>query len=98
MENTFCSDLDETVIQRIHDLSQALNAPAKIVVENAVNMYASHLEKASDTELVSNTIENEENTKWLELTFGTWQREESSEETIQSIRDTFHQSMTRHQK
>lgn len=91
MENTFCTDLDETVIQRIHALSQALNAPAKTVVENAVNLYASQI-KLSD---ISST--QELNLQWLDQTCGAWKRDESTEDTIQVIRELFNQSMMRHQ-
>ncbi len=85
MEKNFSTRLDESVIQRIDYLSETLGTSKKSIIEKAVTFYSSQ-------------IEQEKNHNWLDQTCGAWDRDETPEETINSIRKSFHKSMTRHQK
>ncbi len=68
------------MVRRIEALARQLGTTKKTVLEDAIQFYAEKIEK-------------EWNMDVLEQMLGAWQRNESPDETIEQIRETFHHSM-----
>ena len=83
MDKIMSTRMDETVIQHIGMLAKRLGTSKKAVLENAVRYYA---EK----------IDAEQGFDALTHTFGSWRRDESAAETVQTIKDSMRKSMERY--
>lgn len=82
MDRILSARVDEATVRRIGALALQLGTTKKAVIEGAIQFYAEKIEK-------------ERNTDVLEQTLGAWQREESPDETVEKIRETFRRSMLR---
>jgi hypothetical protein len=85
MDKIMSTRIDEAVIQHINALAKKLGTSKKAVVENAIRYY---LEK----------IQAEQGFDILEYTCGSWQRNESPAETVQSIKETIRRSQERYRR
>ena len=85
MDKIVSTRMDEAVIQHIGMLAKKLGTSKKAVLENAVRLY-------------SKKIEAEQGVNILSHTFGSWQRDESSSETVKRIKDAMRKSQERHKR
>ena len=85
MDKIMSTRIDEAVIRHIGMLAKRLGTSKKAILENAVRYY---VEK----------IEAEENFDVLTHTFGSWQRDKSAAETVQTIKDTMRKSQERYKR
>lgn len=85
MDKIFSTRIDESVVQRITNLSQILGISKKAVVEDAILQYSEKVKKTNNLDV-------------FDQTFGAWKRDESPEETVEKSRETFRRSMQRHSK
>ncbi len=85
MDKIFSARIDEEIIQKISLLASELKTSKKKVIENAIQEYADKIGKEGKIDV-------------LEMTLGAWNRDETAEETINSIKSAFTQTMVRHQK
>ena len=85
MDKILSARVDDAVIQRIGALARQLGTTKKAVIEDAICCYAAQ-------------VERDQNTDVLEQTCGVWQREESPEETVRTVRQAFQQGMHRFHK
>ena len=85
MDKILSARVDEEIIQKISLIANELKTTKKSVIENAIKEYADKIGK-------------EEKIDVLEMTLGAWNRGETADEAINSIKSTFRQSMVRHQK
>ena len=82
MDKIMSTRIDEAVIRHIGMLAKKLGTSKKAVLENAVRCY---VEK----------IETEQGFDVLTDTFGSWQRDKSAAETLQTIKDNMRKSQER---
>ena len=75
MDKIMSTRMDEAVIQHIGLLAKKLGTSKKAVLENAVRHYAAKIEAEQGFDILTHT-------------FGSWKRDESATETVQSIKDT----------
>lgn len=85
MDKIMSTRIDETVIQHIGLLAKKLGTTKKAVLENAVRFYSEKVVAEQDFDILAHT-------------FGSWQRDESAAETVQSIKDTMRKSQERHKR
>ena len=85
MDKIMSTRMDEAVIRHVDMLAKKLSLSKKAVLENAIQCYA---EK----------IESEEGLDVLAVTFGSWKRDQSAEDTIQTIKDTMRKSQERYKR
>ena len=85
MDKIMSTRIDEAVIRHIGMLAKRLGKSKKAVLEDAVRCY---LEK----------IEEEQGFDVLTHTFGSWQRDESAAETVDTIKDAMRKSQERHKR
>jgi hypothetical protein len=85
MDKILSARVDEAIIRRIGRMAQELHTTKKAVIEEAILSYA---EKAG-TKLGLDIFEE---------TLGAWKRPESPAETVKQVRQTFRESMKRHQR
>jgi len=83
MDKIFSARVDEEIIQQITRMATQLKVSKKKIVEEAIRSYVKKIEEKNQTNI-------------LHETFGTWQREETVEETVKKSRKTFSDSMKRH--
>lgn len=85
MDKILSARIDEAVLHKINALAQKLQTTKKSVIENAIEAYAEKINK-------------DEKIDYFEQTLGAWNREESTEETVKTLKDEFNQAQSRHQK
>jgi len=85
MDKIMSTRIDETVIQHIGLLAKKLGTSKKAVLENAVRCYSEKVIAEEDFDILADT-------------FGSWQRDESAAETVQSIKGTMRKSQERHRR
>jgi predicted transcriptional regulator len=85
MDKILSARIDEEIVQKISLIASELKTTKKKVIENAILEYADKIGKKGEIDV-------------LEITLGAWNREEAAEETINSIKSAFKQTMVRHQK
>ena len=83
MDKIMSTRMDEAVIQRIGMLAKKLGTSKKAILENAIRHYAEKMEAEFNLDL-------------LEHTCGCWRRDESTSETVRSIKETMRESQERH--
>ncbi len=85
MDKIMSTRMDEAVIRKIGMLAQKLGTSKKAVLENAVQAYAEKIASEKDLDL-------------LVQTFGSWQRDESADDTITRIKTTMRISQERYKR
>ncbi len=83
MDRVFSARIDESVVGVISILANELHATKKQIVESAIKLFADKVEKEHRIDV-------------LDLTFGTWERDESAQSTVTRARKAFRNSMSRH--
>lgn len=83
MDKVLSARVDDSILNKISILSRELHTSKKNVIESAINLFAKK-------------VEQELNVDVFDLTCGSWQRSESTDETVQAARKAFRNSMTRH--
>jgi predicted transcriptional regulator len=82
MDKVFSARIDESVVGCINSLARQLHSTKKQVIERAIELFATQIEREQKTDV-------------LEQSFGSWNRDESVQETIDTSRTVFRQSMER---
>lgn len=85
MDKIMSTRMDEAVIQRVGLLAKKLGTSKKAVLENAVRYYAEKIEAEKGFDVLTHT-------------FGSWQRDKSAVETVQTIKDTMRKSQERYKQ
>jgi len=85
MDKVLSARVDESTLSRISVLARELHTTKKSIIEGAINLFAEKVEK-------------EHNIDILDITCGAWQRKESPNSTVQSVRMAFRDSMKRHHR
>jgi len=83
MDKIMSTRMDESVIQHIGMLARKLGTSKKAVMENAVRYYTEKIEAEQGLDILSHT-------------FGSWQRDESTAETVKLIKDAMRKSQERY--
>jgi len=84
MDKILSARVDESVVNRIGSLARRLRTSKKKIIETAIEVYATQLDKAQDFDV-------------FEHTCGAWHRKESVRKTVDNARKVFQRSMQRHQ-
>jgi len=82
MDRVFSARVDESIIGCINSLARQLHSTKKQVIERAIELFATQVEREQKTDV-------------LEQSFGSWNRDESVQETVEASRTAFRQSMER---
>ena len=82
MDKIMSTRIDEAVIRHIGMLAKRLGTSKKAVLENAIRYYAEKIEAEQGFDILTHT-------------FGSWQRDKSAAETVQTIKDTMRKSQER---
>ena len=85
MDKILSARVDEEIIHKIGLIANELKTTKKSVIENAIKEYADKIGKEGKIDI-------------FEKTLGAWNRDETAEETINSIKGAFKQSMVKHQR
>ena len=85
MDKIFSARVDESIIRQIGHVAQKLHTTKKAVIEAAILAYAEKTEIGGKVDI-------------LKETFGAWERQETSGETVQKARKVFREAMKRHQR
>jgi predicted DNA-binding protein len=85
MDKIMSARMDEAVIQRIGMLAKKLGTSKKAILENAIRHYAEKMEADLDMDI-------------LEQTCGSWRRDESAANTVQSIKEAMRKSQERYKR
>jgi len=85
MDKILSARVDESIIRRIGSLARLMNTTKKKIIEDAITLYASRIEKEKKQDV-------------FDQTFGSWKRKEPAQEIVQKVRDAFQHTMLRHQK
>lgn len=85
MDKIVSTRMDEAVIQHIGMLAKKLGTSKKAVLENAVRLYSEKIEAEQGVDILSHT-------------FGSWQRDESSSESVKRIKDAMRKSQERRKR
>ena len=83
MDKIMSTRMDEAVIRHIGLLAKKLGTSKKAVLENAVRYYVEKIEAEQDFDVLTHT-------------FGSWQRDESVTETVQTIKEKMRKSQERY--
>ncbi len=85
MDKIMSTRMDESVIRQIGMLAKKLGTSKKAILENAVRTYVEKIEAEQGFDVLSDT-------------FGSWQRDKSAAETVQSIKDVMRKSQERYKR
>ncbi len=85
MDKIMSTRMDESVIKHIGILAKKLGTSKKAVLENAVRCYVEKIEAEQGFDILAET-------------FGSWQRDESAAEIVQSIKDRMRKSQERYKR
>jgi len=85
MDKIMSTRMDEAVIRHIDMLAKRLGTSKKAILENAVRYYAEKVEAEQGFDVLTDT-------------FGSWQRDNSAAETVQTIKDTMRKSHERYKR
>ena len=83
MDKIMSTRMDEAVIRHIGMLAKKLGTSKKAVLEKAVRCYAEKIEAEQDFDVLTHT-------------FGSWQRDKSAAETVQTIKEAMRKSQARY--
>lgn len=82
MDKVFSARIDESVVGCISGLARQLHSTKKQVIERAIELFAAQ-------------VEREQKTDMLDQSFGSWDRDESVQETVDASRRAFRTSTER---
>jgi hypothetical protein len=85
MDRILSARIDDAVYRKISDLSTRMHTSKKSVIEMAIQQFGEHIEQDAETTVFDRTC-------------GIWNRNETPAETIDHVRRTFHNSMTRYRR
>ncbi len=85
MDKIMSTRIDEAVIRHIGMLAKRLGTSKKAVLENAIRYYAEKIEEEQGFDILTHT-------------FGSWRRDESAAETVQSVKDKMRKSQERYKR
>ena len=85
MDKIMSTRMDEAVIRHVGMPAEKLGTTKKAILENAVRYYAEKIEAEQDFDVLTDT-------------FGSWQRDDSAAETVQSVKDTMRKSQERYRR
>ena len=85
MDKIMSTRIDEAVIRHIGLLAKRLGTSKKAVLENAVRYYAEKIEAEQGFDVLTHTL-------------GSWQRDETAAETVQTIKDAMRKSQERYKR
>ena len=85
MDKILSARVDEVVLSKLNSIAAQLHKSKKSVLESAIQLYASQIEKTENRDIFDDA-------------FGAWDRTESTVESLTTARTTFNQSMQRHHK
>ena len=83
MDKMISARIDELSYHRLNQIARLLKTSKKKILENAIAHYAQKVESDKKVDI-------------FDQTFGCWKRDESPQQTIQSIRDSMNKSLRRH--
>jgi predicted DNA-binding protein len=83
MDKIMSTRMDESVIQHINMLAKKLGTSKKAIIEAAVRCYTAKIESELGFDILTHTC-------------GSWQRDESANETVQSIKNGMRRSQERY--
>ena len=85
MDKIMSTRIDEAVIRHIGMLAKRLGTSKKAILENAVRCYVEKIEAEQGFDVLTHT-------------FGSWQRDKTATETVQTIKDTMRGSQERYKR
>ncbi len=85
MDKIMSTRIDESVIQSIGMLAKKLGTSKKAVLENAVQCYAEKIASLKDVDILAQTL-------------GSWQRDETANDTVLNIQATMRKSQERYKR
>ena len=85
MDKILSARVEESVANRITSLARRLHTSKKKVIENAIEAYASQVDKEGERDVFQEAC-------------GLWKRDESPAQTVETIRKAFRDSMLRYRK
>ena len=85
MDKIMSTRMNEAVIRQIGMLAAKLGTTKKAVIENAIRNYFEKVEADQGCDVLADT-------------FGTWERKESAQETVQTIKKTMRKSQERYKR
>jgi len=85
MDKIMSTRIDEAVIRHIGMLAKRLGTSKKAVLENAIRYYVEKIEAEQGFDVLTHT-------------FGSWQRDKSAAETVNTIKDTMRKSQERYKR
>jgi hypothetical protein len=83
MDRVLSARLDETIVSRIGNLARRLHTTKKQVIEGAIRLYATQVEKDGALDILAQTS-------------GAWRRKQSPRQTRSLARTAFQRAMKRH--
>jgi len=85
MDKVLSARVDESVIKKLNMLSRQMNLTKKAILESAILRYAEQIAAENKIDI-------------LDITFSSWNRDESVGDTVNRARKAFQTSMERHQR
>ncbi len=85
MDKIMSTRVDDSVIRNIGMLAKKLGTSKKSVIENAIQCYLEKIEAESGLDVFAHT-------------FGSWQRDETADETVKKIKATVRKSQERYKR
>jgi uncharacterized 2Fe-2S/4Fe-4S cluster protein (DUF4445 family) len=82
MDKVLSARVDESIIKKLNMLSRQLNLTKKAILEGAILLYAEQIAAENKIDI-------------LDLTFGSWKRDEAVSDTVKRARKAFQTSMER---
>ena len=83
MDKILSARVDESVLSMLGTLAKQLHKSKKSILESAILLYASQIEKESKQDI-------------FDCAFGAWNRAETTSESVKTSRKAFNNSMMRH--
>lgn len=85
MDKILSARVDESVLQHLNMLAKQLHTSKKSIIEGAIMSYVDKYEKEKEMDVLDQTV-------------GTWQRDETADETFSKARSAFTKAMEHHQE
>ncbi len=85
MDKILSARIEESILNRIGLLAKELGTSKKSVIENAILCYSEKVSKEYKIDL-------------FEKTLGAWNRDETTDETVATIRKEFRKSLERYKR
>lgn len=85
MDKVFSTRLDEELIRKINLLAVKKSVSKKKLIEKALRSYLNERKDNAESDAIDRA-------------FGLWKRDETPEQTIRNVRNTFREAFTRHEQ